>query len=150
MAQGPRTVGNNDWIWTSFLSLCFITEQVNSDATAHARSRSYDNCVSGCNSPAALLFPRKEHLSFSVFSSLLLRWGLPMQRTQKMWAQYLSREDPLEEEVATHSSMLAWRIWQIEKPGGLQSTRGLTAAWMVALWGFRKANNHRFAIFVLF
>ena len=34
----------------------------------------------------------------------------------------LGWEDPLEEEVATHSSMLAWRIWQIEKPGGVQST----------------------------
>ena len=33
----------------------------------------------------------------------------------------LSQEDPLQEEMATHSSILAWRIPQTEKPGGLQS-----------------------------
>ena len=33
----------------------------------------------------------------------------------------LGREDPLEEEVATHSSILAWRIAWTEEPGGLQS-----------------------------
>ena len=35
----------------------------------------------------------------------------------------LGREDPLEKGMATHSSILAWRIPWIEKPGGLQSTR---------------------------
>ena len=34
----------------------------------------------------------------------------------------LGREDPLEKEVATHSSILAWRIPWMEKPGGLQPT----------------------------
>ena len=33
----------------------------------------------------------------------------------------LGREDPLEKKVATHSSVLAWRIPLTEKPGGLQS-----------------------------
>ena len=33
----------------------------------------------------------------------------------------LDQEDPLEEEMATHSSILAWRIPQTEEPGGLQS-----------------------------
>ena len=33
----------------------------------------------------------------------------------------LGREDPLEEDMATHSSILAWRIPWIEEPGGLQS-----------------------------
>ena len=32
------------------------------------------------------------------------------------------QEDPLEEEMATHSSLLAWRIPRTEEPGGLQST----------------------------
>ena len=44
---------------------------------------------------------------------------------QEMWVQSLSHEDPLEEEMATHStSILAWRIPGTEEPGGLQS-RGL-------------------------
>ena len=34
--------------------------------------------------------------------------------------QYLCREDPLEEEMATHSSILAWRIPWTEEPDGLQ------------------------------
>ena len=33
----------------------------------------------------------------------------------------LGQEDPLEEEMATHSSILAWRIPWTEEPGGLQS-----------------------------
>ena len=36
-------------------------------------------------------------------------------------AQSLGREDPLEEGMATHSSVLAWRIPWTEEPGGLQS-----------------------------
>ena len=40
-----------------------------------------------------------------------------MQETQ---VQSLDREDPLEKEMATHSSTLAWKIPWTEKPGGLQ------------------------------
>ena len=40
---------------------------------------------------------------------------------QKMWVQSLGHEDPLEKEMATHSSILAWRIPRIEEPGRLQS-----------------------------
>ena len=43
---------------------------------------------------------------------------LIMQDTQ---VQSLGGEDPLEKEVATHSSILAWRIPWTEEPGGLQS-----------------------------
>ena len=38
------------------------------------------------------------------------------------WVRSLSREDPLEKEMATHSSILAWRIPWTEEPGGLSST----------------------------
>ena len=40
---------------------------------------------------------------------------------QETRVQSLGREDPLEEEVATHSSILAWRIPWTEEPNGLQS-----------------------------
>ena len=40
-----------------------------------------------------------------------------------MWVLSLDGEDPLEEEMATHSSILAWRISWIEEPDGLQSVR---------------------------
>ena len=42
-----------------------------------------------------------------------------MQETQ---IQSLGREDPLEKDIATYSSILAWRILWTEGPGGLQST----------------------------
>jgi len=37
------------------------------------------------------------------------------------WVQSLGQENPLEKEMATHSSILAWRILWTEVPGGLQS-----------------------------
>ena len=45
--------------------------------------------------------------------------NLPIR--QEMWVQSLGREDPLEEGMATHSSILAWEIPWTEEPGGLQS-----------------------------
>ena len=43
-----------------------------------------------------------------------------MQETQEMWAQSLGQEDPLEEEMATHSSILAWEIpWTEDSRGVL-------------------------------
>ena len=48
-----------------------------------------------------------------------------MQETR---VQTLGQEDPLEEGMATHSSILAWRIPWTEEPGGLQST-GLQRIW---------------------
>ena len=44
-----------------------------------------------------------------------------MQGTKEMWVQSLGQEDPLEEGMATHASILAWRIPWMEEPGGLQS-----------------------------
>ena len=40
---------------------------------------------------------------------------------QESWVQSLGQEDPLEKEMAAHSTILAWKIPWMEKPGGLQS-----------------------------
>ena len=48
---------------------------------------------------------------------------MTVQETQETWAQSLGQEDPLEEEMATHSSILIWEISQTEEPGRLQSMR---------------------------
>ena len=40
---------------------------------------------------------------------------------QETWVQSLDQEDPLEKGMATHCSILAWKIPWIEEPGGLQS-----------------------------
>ena len=45
-----------------------------------------------------------------------------MQETQEAWVRSLGQEDPLEEGMAVHFSILAWRIPWTEEPGGLQST----------------------------
>ena len=44
-----------------------------------------------------------------------------MQETQEMQVQTLGREDPPEKEMATHSSILDWKIPWTEELGGLQS-----------------------------
>ena len=46
-----------------------------------------------------------------------------MQETQKTWVQSLGWKDPLEKEMATHCSILAWRIPGTGEPGGLPSMR---------------------------
>ena len=50
-----------------------------------------------------------------------------MQEPQEMWVQFLGQEDPLEEEMTTHSSILAGTIPWTEQPGGLQSMELHTA-----------------------
>ena len=55
---------------------------------------------------------------------ILAQWQrifLPMQETQETQILSLGQEDPLEEDMATHSSILAWRISWTEEPGRLQS-----------------------------
>ena len=47
--------------------------------------------------------------------------SLPMQEMQEMQVQSLGREDPLEEDMATHPNVLTWEIPWTEEPGGLQS-----------------------------
>ena len=49
-----------------------------------------------------------------------------MQETQ---VQSLGQEDPLEEGMATHSSILAWRIPWTEEPGGLHTVHGVEKSW---------------------
>ena len=48
---------------------------------------------------------------------------LPMQETQEIQVQSLGWADPLEEGMATHSNILAWRIPWTEELGGLQSIK---------------------------
>ena len=50
----------------------------------------------------------------------MLKSPLAKQETREMRVQALGGEDPLEKEMATHSSVLAWRIPWTEGPGGLQ------------------------------
>ena len=59
-------------------------------------------------------------------------WWLPVLKNlpavQKMQIQSLGQEDPLEKDMATHCSILAWEIPRTEEPGGLQYM-GLQKSW---------------------
>ena len=60
--------------------------------------------------------------SFALFRASLVAQTvkhLPIMRETRV--QYLGQEDPLEKEMATHSSILAWKIPWTEEPGRLQS-----------------------------
>ena len=53
-------------------------------------------------------------------SLLVIQSVKNMPAMQETWVQSLGWEDPLEREMATHSSILAWEIPWTEEPGGLQ------------------------------
>ena len=57
-----------------------------------------------------------------MWASLVAQRLKRLPSMQETWVWSLGREDPLEKEMATHSSILAWRIPWMEEPGGLQST----------------------------
>ena len=53
-------------------------------------------------------------------ASLVAQMVKNLPAIQETWVRSLSREDPLEEGTATHSSILAWRIPWTQEPGRLQ------------------------------
>ena len=55
------------------------------------------------------------------WASLVAQMVKNLPAMQEIWVQFLDWEDPLEKEMATLSSTLAWRIPQTEEPGRLQS-----------------------------
>ena len=66
-----------------------------------------------------ILFLFKRIVAIYIFpsGSVGKRICLPMQETQEMQVRFLSWDDPLEEEMATHSSVLAWKIPWTEEHG---------------------------------
>ena len=62
-------------------------------------------------------------VAYKGFLSGIVVKNLPvMQELQETQIRYLGQEDPLEEGMATHSNILAWRIPWTEEPGRLQFT----------------------------
>ena len=67
-------------------------------------------------------------INFYLFINYMRNWASLVAQSvknllamQETWVRFLGREDSLEKETATHSSVLAWRIPWTEEPGGLQS-----------------------------
>ena len=59
-------------------------------------------------------------LCHSIFTSLLAQMVKHLPTMREIWVQSLGWEDPLEKEMATHSSTLAWKIPWTEEHGRLQ------------------------------
>ena len=57
--------------------------------------------------------------------SQVAQWVKNLPAMQETWVRFLGWEDPLEKEMATHTSTLAWRIPWTEEPAGLQSMGSL-------------------------
>ena len=66
-------------------------------------------------------FIKKKRKKKKLFPVLVVQRVKRLPAMRETWVQSLGREDPLEKEMATHSSTLAWRIQWTEEPGGLQS-----------------------------
>ena len=93
-------------------------------------SEFFENSIKGT---PIVLFPEVSDTSSSklFIKYVCMHMGFPsgsavknlpaMQEPQGMWVRSLGQEDPLELEMATHSSILAWKLPWAEKPGGLQS-----------------------------
>ena len=57
-----------------------------------------------------------------LYVSEVVAWMVKHQPAmQETWVRSLGQEDPLEQEMATHSSIFAWRVQLTEEPGRLQS-----------------------------
>ena len=65
--------------------------------------------------------PLKKVLPLPLRASLVAQRLKCLPAMRETWVQSLGQEDSLENEMATHSSILAWRIPRTEEPGGLQS-----------------------------
>ena len=82
-----------------------------------------EKCQDKCSASFVLLIFFFSFFIVNNYHLEVLRASLVAQMAmQETWFQSLGWEDPLEKEMATHSSILAWRIPWTEEPGPLQST----------------------------
>ena len=73
------------------------------------------------------------YLTIHLLNDILVTWASlvaqrlkPLPSMRETWVRSLGREDALEKEMATHSSILAWRIPWTEEPGGLHTVHRVT------------------------
>ena len=88
------------------MSAALLVSIVVSIPACHEGDRGFDSLM------------RKQH---TLWASLVAQWVKSLPAVQKNCVLSLAWEDPLEKEMANHSSILAWRIPWTEEPGGLQS-----------------------------
>ena len=81
------------------------------------------------------LIPPTQHSELMIYkyckmimSSQMVQWKRICLPVQKTWIQSLRQKDPLEEEMATHSNILPWKIPWTEAPSGLKSMESQKSA----------------------
>ena len=119
--------------WLDFLTVQGTLKSILQNYSSKASMTNLDSVLKNRD----ITLPTKVHLVKAMFVCFFLflvvvygceRASLVAQRLKclpakrKAWVRSLGREDPLEKEMATHFSILAWRISWMEEPGGLQST----------------------------
>ena len=102
-------------VFSIFTKLGFPASSVDKESTCIARDSSSIPGL-GRSPGEGIGFP----FQYS-WASLVAQMVKSPPAVQEIWVRFLGWEDPLEKEMATHSSILAWRILWTEKPGGLQS-----------------------------
>ena len=66
------------------------------------------------------MYSKTHHNIVTILPSLIAQLVKNLPAVQETWVRFLSWEDPLEKEMAVHSSILTWTTPWTEKPGGLQ------------------------------
>ena len=66
------------------------------------------------------MYSKNHHNIVTILPSLIAQLVKNLPAVQETWVRFLSWEDPLEKEMAVHSSILTWTTPWTEKPGGLQ------------------------------
>ena len=124
--------------WSPWIGGCFVTRWA--DPSTQSPNRSGHLVLA-----RSLVSNDRSHLEVGNWACLVAQMVKNPPAAQEIWVQSLGREDLLEKEMATHSSILAWRIPQTEEPDRLQSmgsqrvghdwTTSLSAFWLCqSLW----------------
>ena len=89
--------------------------------TSNPRGPSFGVVQDSCQSTFSNSFLNDDYTELWVLAPLVAQTVKHLPTMPETWVQSLGWEDPLEKEMTTHSSVLAWRIPWTEEPGGLQS-----------------------------
>ena len=116
------------WFWV--LGITQWTQQIKSLSCANfyillgrkeTAPNEYNKWIIQCFGDCKVLWNRNCTRMGSIQTSLVAQMANNLPEMQKTWVQSLGQKDPLEKRMATHPSILAWRIPWTEEPGVTQS-----------------------------
>ena len=102
-------------------TLCDPKDYGPPDSSVHGHSPGKNTGVD-CHALLQGFSPPRNWTWVSCLASVVAQRLKHLPAMRETWVRSLGREVPLEKEMATHSSILAWRIPRTEEPGGLQFT----------------------------